>query len=237
MNRRHFSRQLLAQGLGLSGLIALAHQRAWALSLADLTSAEASQGLKAALEKGAVVAVDLLGKPGGFLNNDRVRIQLPGALNEAAKLARALGQGKKVDELVESMNHAAETAVPMAKNMLVGAVKSMSVNDAKAILTGGENSVTQFFANKTRAPLSTQFLPVVTKVVEKVGLAQRYNEFAAKAAGMGLVRQEDASIQRYVTGKSLDGLYTIIGDQERKIRQDPVGTGSAIIGKVFGAIR
>lgn len=97
--------------------------------------------------------------------------------------------------------------------------------------------MTGFFAEKTRDPLGVKFLPVVTKATEKVGLAAKYNQVAGKAAGMGLVKKEDANIQQYVTGKTLDGLYFMIGEEEKKIRQDPVGTGSAILKKVFGAIK
>ena len=234
MNRRHFNS--LSAG-SVAALIALVHLQARALSLGDLTSAEASQGLKMALEKGALAAVSLLGKTDGFLGNDKVRIPLPGFLDDAAKLLKSLGQGKRVDELLTSMNRAAETAVPLAKDLLVSAVKSMNVNDAKKILSGGETSVTGFFAEKTRDPLAVKFLPVVTKATEKVGLAAKYNRVAAKAQGMGLVKKEDANIQQYVTGKSLDGLYFMIGEEEKKIRQDPVGTGSAVLKKVFGALK
>jgi hypothetical protein len=215
----------------------LAWQQAHALSLNDLTNTEASQGLKTALEKGATAAVALLGKTDGFLGNPKVRIPLPGFLQDASKLLKALGRGAQVDELVTSMNRAAEAAVPQAKDMLVNAVKSMSVTDAKNILAGGDTSVTDFFAGKTRAPLTDKFLPVVTKATEKVGLAVKYNAVAGKASGMGLVKKEDANIQQYVTGKSLDGLYLMIGEEEKKIRQDPVGTGSAILKKVFGAMK
>lgn len=123
----------------------------------------------------------------------------------------------------------------MGRDLLVSSVRSMSVSDAKAILTGGDTSVTRFFAEKTRTPLGLKFLPVVTKATEKVGLANKYNEFAGKAAGFGLVKKEDANIQQYVTGKTLDGLYLVIGEEEKKIRQDPIGSGSAILQKVFGA--
>lgn len=215
----------------------LAWHQAHALSLKDLTNAEASQGLKTALEQGALAAVGLLGKTDGFLANPKVRIPLPGFLEDAAKFLKALGQGKRVDELVISMNRAAEAAVPMAKDLLVSAVKTMSVTDAKNILTGGDTSVTAFFAEKTRTPLAGKFLPVVTKATEKVGLAEKYNQIAAKASTMGLVGKEDASIQHYVTRKSLDGLYLMIGEEEKKIRQDPVGTGSAVLKKVFGALK
>lgn len=234
MQRRQFNHHTLA----LIGLCTLAAQRqAWALSLADLSDRDANQGVKAALEKGALAAVALLGKTDGFLGNPKVRIPLPGFLEDASKLLKLTGQSGRVDELVTAMNRAAEAAVPMGKDLLVNAVKNMSVTDAKNILTGGDDSVTRFFAEKTRQPLGEKFLPVVAQATAKVGLAQAYNRVAGKAAGIGLVKGDDANIERYVTGKTLDGLYTIIGEEERKIRQDPVGTGSAILKKVFGAIK
>ena len=234
MDRRQFGS---VSGCSLAVLLMLTHAHAHALSLGDLTNTEASQGLKTALEKSALAAVALLGKMDGFLGNEKVRIPLPGFLQDAAKLLKTLGQGKRVDELVTSMNRAAEAAVPMAKDLLVSAVKSMTVTDAKKILSGGDTSVTGFFAEKTREPLGVKFLPVVTKAIEKVGLAAKYNAVAAKAADIGLVKKEDANIEQYVTGKSLDGLYLMIGEEEKKIRQDPVGTGSAVLKKVFGALK
>jgi hypothetical protein len=234
MQRRQFHHATLGS-IGL--LIVAAHRQAWALSLSDLSEKDASAGIKTALERGALAAVALLGKTNGFLGNPKVRIPLPGFLEDASRLLKITGQGARVDELVTSMNRAAEAAVPMGKNLLVGAVKSMSVTDARNILSGGDDSVTRFFADKTRVPLGETFLPVVTRATEKVGLARSYNRVAEKASGFGLVKKEDANIQRYVTGKSLDGLYTIIGEEERKIRQDPVGTGSAILKKVFGSLK
>lgn len=211
-------------------------QRAYALELADLSTAEANQGLKTALERGALSAVGLLGRPGGFLDNPKVRIPLPGFLEDAAKLLKAIGQKKRVEELEVAMNRAAEAAVPMAKSLLVNAVKSMTVTDAKNILTGGPTSVTSFFADKTREPLFVRFLPVVTDATRKVALAEKYNQLASKVPG-GLIRKEDAKIEQYVTRKSLDGLYFMIGEEEKSIRQNPVATGSAVLSKVFGALR
>lgn len=234
MDRRQFNS---VPGAALGALILAAYGQAHALSLKDLTETEASQGLKAALEKGASAAVSLLGRPDGFLGNAKVRIPLPGFLNDAAKLLKTLGQGKRVDELVTSMNRAAEQAVPLARDLLTNAVRTMSVADAKKILTGGDTSVTQFFAEKTREPLGVKFLPVVTKATEKVGLAEKYNKVAGRAASAGLVNKDDANIQKYVTGKSLDGLYTVIGDEEKKIRENPAAAGSAVLKKVFGAMK
>lgn len=231
MDRRKFNFISL-----LAPAILLAQQRAYAFSISDLTNIEASQGLKTALERGAVTAVNLLGKTDGFLGNEKVRIALPGYLEDASQLLRMMGQGVHLDELVTAMNRAAEAAVPMAKDLLIGAIRSMNVMDARQILTGGETAITTFFAEKTRLPLSARFLPVVTEVTAKVGLAEKYNQIAGKAANFGLIKKEEANIQQYVTDKSLDGLFVMIGEEEKKIRQDPMATGSAILKKVFGSL-
>lgn len=234
MHRRQFSSTAVC---ALGVLAMAAGHRAHALSLGDLSNTEASQGLKAALERGALAAVGLLGKPDGFLGNPKVRIPLPGFLADASRLLRAIGRGQQLDELEIAMNRAAEAAVPLAQGLLVQAVKSMTVADARNILAGGDTSITTFFAQKTRAPLTDHFLPVVANATARVGLAEKYNRLAGKAAGMGLVAREDASIEQHVTRKSLDGLYLVIGEEEQRIRQDPVGTGSAILRKVFGALQ
>lgn len=235
MDRRQFNSHSVP--MMLAAVMLLAQRNVQALSIDDLSHAEASQGLKAALEKGARAAVSALGKTDGFLGNEKVRIPLPGYLEDVAKLLRALGQGGRIDELVTVMNRAAEAAVPMARDLLVGAVRTMTVSDAKKILLGGETSVTAFFAEKTRAPLTVRFLPVVTQATARVGLAQKYNQVAGQAADLGLVKKDDANIQQYVTGKSLDGLYWMIGEEEKKIRRDPVATGNAVLQKVFGALK
>jgi hypothetical protein len=233
MDRRQFTSRSLLTATLFSTII----QRAHALSLADLSNTDASKGLKVALEKGASAAILQLGAVDGFLGNEKVRITLPGYLEDAAKLMRTFGQGGKVDELVTSMNRAAEAAIPMAKDVLMKAVQGMSVQDAKGILAGGDTAVSQFFAEKTRAPLGTKFLPIVTQATSKVGLADKYNQVAGRASELGLLKKEDANIQQYVTGKSLDGLYYMIGEEEKKIRQNPVAYGSSILSKVFGTLR
>lgn len=229
MKRRQFT-----AGLVVFPGLAVMSPTAWSI---ELSETDAASGVRAALEKGAVSAVGLLGRADGFLGNPKVRIPLPGFLEDAAKLLRATGQGKRVDELITAMNRAAEAAVPEAKPLLINAVKSMSVEDARKVLTGGDNSVTQFFAGKTRDPLAVKFLPIVTRATEKVSLAAKYNAVAGKAMGLGLVKKEEANVQQYVTGKALDGLFLMIGEEERKIRQNPAAAGSAILKKVFGALK
>jgi Protein of unknown function (DUF4197) len=225
MRRRQFTGHLF--GIGALGLGAAARS-------ATLTETDAAAGVRAALERGAASAVSLLGRSDGFLRNPKVRIELPGFLKDAARLLQATGQGRRVDELVVAMNRAAEAAVPEAKVLLVGAVKSMSVDDALRIVRGGDDSVTQFFSAKTREPLGQKFLPIVARATERVALAKKYDAVAGKAAGMGLLKKEEANLNGYVTSRALDGLYLMIGEEERRIRRDPVGTGSAILKKVFG---
>jgi len=231
MQRRKFT-----SGVGLAGLLCAVPWRADA-SLQSLTESDAAAGIRAALERGAVAAVGLLGRTDGFLGNPKVRIELPGFLNDAARFLKATGQQRRVDELVTAMNRAAEAAVPEARTLLVSAVKNMSVEDAKNILTGGDDSATQFFAGKTREPLSQRFLPIVTRATQKVSLADKYNAIAGKASALGLLKKDEANVQQYVTGRALDGLYLVIGEEEKKILQDPIGTGSALLKKVFGGLR
>jgi hypothetical protein len=207
------------------------------LDLSELTNQDAARGIKGALSDGASSAISKLGVPGGFLNNPKVKIPLPPALDEIAKGMRLMGRGKDADELVTTMNQAAEQAVPQAKELLMGAVKSMSIQDAKKILTGGNDSVTQFFRDKTAAPLAVKFLPIVKKSTDRVGLAQKYDQFAAQGSKLGLLKGDSANIEQYVTHKALDGLYVMIGEEEHAIRQNPAAAGSAIVSKVFGALK
>jgi len=204
----------------------------WASAAAS--EADAASGIRAALERGALAAVAQLGRNGGFLDNPQVRIPLPGYLNDAARLLKATGQGRRVEELVTAMNRAAEAAVPEAKALFISTAKAISVDDALKIVRGGDTAVTDYFAGKTRSPLGEKFLPIVTRATEKVKLADRYNAVAAKAAGLGLVKGDEANVQKHVTAKALDGLFLMIGEEEKKIRADPVKTGSAILKKVFG---
>ncbi len=204
-------------------------------AVAALSSGEVDQGLKAALTRGTDIAVKELGRENGFYGNAKWRIPLPPALEKASSLMRMAGMGKQADELELAINRAAEAAVPEAKTLLVNAVQSMTLQDAKGILTGGNEAATDYFKRKTEAPLTQKFLPIVARATDKVGLAQMYNRYAGEAAQFGLVKSDQANIQQYVTHEALNRLYQAIGEQERAIRTDPLGTGSKLIGKVFGA--
>jgi hypothetical protein len=204
--------------------------------LERLTQRDALAGLKAALERGSNAAVAALGRADGFLGNPQVKIPLPESLERTEKLARRLGFSNEVDELVVAMNRAAEAAVPEARKLLVDSVKKMSVQDAKGILKGGETAATEYFRRTADTTLHDRFLPIVKAATEKVGVAQHYREFSRPAAAFGLIKAEHADLDEYVTQKALAGLYFMLGEEEKKIRKDPVGTGSAILRKVFGAL-
>lgn len=209
---------------------------AHALTIDQLTGQDAAGGLKEALSQGASKAVGSLGTTDGFLGNPKVRIPLPGQLEKAAGLMRKFGMGAQVNELETAMNRAAEAAVPQARQLLTDSIKSMSVQDAKGILTGGDNAATEYFRRTTSAPLTEKFKPIVQNAIAQTRLSESYERFAGKATKFGVLSQEDSQLDGYVTRKTLDGLYLMIGEEEKAIRQNPVGAAGSLAKKVFGAL-
>ena len=229
---------MLRPTLRFTGLCAglLICANAMALSLSDLSQNDATGGLKDALTQGAQVAVKQLGTPGGFSNNPDVKIELPGKLGKVASKMKAFGMGDQVDQLETSMNQAAEAAVVQAQPILVNAVKNMSVDDAKGILSGGQDSATQYLNKSSREQIRAKFLPIVKQATDKVGLAQKYNAFAGQAATFGVLDAKSANIENYVTEQALDGLFEMIGKQEATIRQNPAAAATSLAKKVFGTL-
>jgi hypothetical protein len=208
---------------------------AWA-QLENISNRDAINALKSALDRGTRAAVAQLGRVNGFLADARVKIALPESLRGAEKNMRRFGMAKYADELIMTLNRAAEAAVPEAQQLFIDSLRQMSVQDAKGILTGGDTAGTAYFRRTTADELSARFLPIVRRSTERVGLAQKYNQYAAKGVRVGLIEAEDANLDDYVTRKALDGLYFMVAEEERKIRKDPVGTASSLIKKVFGAL-
>ena len=208
-----------------------------AASLDRISNADQVSGLKQALSDGSAAAVAKLGVQNGFLGNPKVKIPLPPSIQRVEGAMRAVGMGKQADDLVLSMNRAAETAVVEAKPLLIDAVKKMSGEDARRILTGGDTAATEYFKRNTQSPLAKRFLPIVKRATDKVGLAQQYNAIAGQGVAFGLVKEDQATVERYVTQKTLDGLYFMIGEQEKGFRKNPVGATSDIVKRVFGALR
>jgi hypothetical protein len=212
--------------------------------VAGLSQDQVIEGLKEALGKGVQNAVSQLGHDGGFLTNLNVKIPMPDKLHAAEKTLRALRQDRLVDDFVNTMNHAAEQAVPEAATVFAEAVRGMSIEDAKAILTGPTNAATQYFRRATQTNLFERFLPVVKKATDQVGVTSAYKQLMEKAGGGGgfgalsrsLFQNEALDVDAYVTNKALDGLFHMIAEEEGRIRENPVARTSDLLQKVFGAV-
>jgi hypothetical protein len=222
--------------LGAALFAALVFAPAALGGLERITSREAATALKAALERGSLAAVATLGRTDGFFANPQVKIPLPHSMQRAEKLMRRMGMARYADELIVALNRAAEAAVPHGKAVFIASVRSMSVQDAKAVLQGNDAAATAYFRASTEAELRKRFRPIVQRATEKVHLAQQYKRYAEQAAVLGLLGKDEANLDDYVTEKALDGLFFMLAEEERKIRKDPLGAGSAIIRKVFGAV-
>jgi hypothetical protein len=235
MNKRKIRR--LGTALPALGVLLWAGSAlAASAALAALSSEDAAGGLHAALSKGIDTAVAQLGKPGGFLNDPKVAIPLPPALEKADRTMRMVGMSGEADELRATMNHAAEDAVGQAKPVFRQALHNMTLSDAKSILTGGDTAGTDYFRRTTSVQLAQRFRPIVASATARLRLAENYDRVAGKAAQFGLIDSKDANLDDYVTAKALDGLFSRMADEERAIRKNPLGQASALIRKVFGAL-
>jgi len=217
-------------------------------ALAALTDDQVAAGLKEALGKGVQQAVSQLGKQGGFLTNGAVKIPMPESLQKVEKSLRALKQDALADEFITTMNRAAEQAVPQAAAIFSDSIKQMSIADAKAILTGPEDSATQYFRKTSTNALHAAFLPIVKQATEKAGVTAAYKNMMNKAGGGGLgksfggtlsafgVSQDATDVDGYVTRKAMDGLFKMVAEEEKRIRQNPVARSTDVLKKVFGAV-
>jgi Protein of unknown function (DUF4197) len=205
----------------------------------SLSNDDMVAGLKEALGKGTQYAVTTLGKDGGFLDNAKVRIPMPGSLAKVEKGLRMLHQDRLADEFVTSMNHAAERAAPEAAAVFRDAIKSMTLEDAKGILTGPDDAATRYFRERTGPELTERMRPIVAAATSKAGVTASYKNMVAKAGGLGsLLSKDTTDIDGYVTSKTLDGLFLMLAEEERRIRQNPVARTSELLKKVFaGAAR
>lgn len=190
-------------------------------------------GLKQALQVSTGKAVALTGKPDGFLKNAAIKILLPPKLKTVGTGMRMLGMGAQVDELEVGMNRAAEQATPYAKQIFLAAVKKMTFDDARKILTGGDTAATEYFKGASSADLSTAFAPIVQRSMEHVGVVQQYNRVINSAPG-GIALAGQLDLNKYVVGKTLDGLFLMLGEEEKKIRKNPAAQTTALLKEVFG---
>ena len=204
-----------------------------------LSNNDIASGLKEAIIVGVRKAVDELGRDNGFLDNDDVRIPLPRSLAKMERTLRVVGQGRRLDEFVEAMNHAAEKAVPVATDIFIDSIRQMTFDDGRRILfSGEEDAATQFFRRTSEDRLRLKFRPIVEDFTEQVGVTQKYKEMAGRLGGLGrLVGHDATDIDGYVTEKAMDGLFLLIAREEAKIRRDPIGRTTSILRRVFGVLR
>jgi hypothetical protein len=190
-------------------------------------------GLKEALRISTGKAVVATGKHDGFLKNAAIKILLPPKLKTVGTGMRMLGMGAQVDELEVGMNRAAEQATPYAKQIFLNAVKKMTFDDARRILSGGDTAATAYFQRTSSADLTTAFTPIVQRSMQHVGVVQQYNHVLASAPGGSAVAGQ-FDLNKYVVGKTLDGLFLMLGEEERKIRKNPAAQTTALLKEVFG---
>jgi hypothetical protein len=213
-------------------------------AVSSLSQEQVIRGLKEALGKGVERAVSQLGHEGGFLTNLNVKIPMPEKLHAVEKTLRAVGEDKMADDFVNTMNHAAEQAVPEAASVFGDAIESMSIEDAKNILEGTNNAATQYFRRVTETNLFEKFLPVVKKATEATGVTAAYKRFMEKTStvsgfgsfGRSLLQTESVDVDAYVTTKALDGLFRMVAEEEERIRENPIARTSDLLQKVFGAV-
>jgi hypothetical protein len=199
-----------------------------------LSDEKVASGLKEALQVGTGNAVQLTGKPDGYFKNKAIKILMPEKLRSLEKGVRAVGYGPQVDEFVLSMNRAAESAAPFAKDIFWGAIKEMTFDDARKILGGNDTAATEYFQAKTSDKLAVAFRPIVEKSMNDVGATRRYKELVGQAQSIPFLRTQSLDIDEYVVGKALDGLFFVLAEEEKKIRKNPAARVTSLLKEVFG---
>jgi hypothetical protein len=203
-------------------------------SNAGLGEGKIASGLKEALQVGTANAVQSTGRPNGYFSNPAIKIMLPQKLQLMEKGLRVMGKGPQVDEFILSMNRAAEQAAPLAKPIFLDALKQMTFQDARKILSGGDTAATDYFKQKTSSQLAVAFKPAVDKAMGNTGVERRYKSLMGAAAALPFGRTEALDINRYVVSKSLDGLFFVLSQEEKKIRKDPAAQVTPLLKQVFG---
>jgi Protein of unknown function (DUF4197) len=200
----------------------------------NLSDGDIVAGLKEALEIGTTDTISLTGQVDGYFGNAAIKILMPQELQSVDKALRMLGQGQKVDEFVLGMNRAAEKAAPAAKDIFWNAIKVMTFEDARKMLTGGDTAATDYFRAKTTETLTTAFRPVVTESMKEVGVVQQYKQLQGAYQSVPFASiLPSLDIEAYVVSKALDGLFLVLGEQERKIRTDPAAQVTSLLKRVF----
>ncbi|NIS59812.1 MAG: DUF4197 family protein [Proteobacteria bacterium] len=205
-----------------------------ALRGGELSESKIIQGLKEALQIGTGNAVQNVSRVDGYYKNPGIRIPLPENVRKVEKILRAVGYGPQVDAFELSMNRAAERAAPEAKSLFIESIKRMTFSDARKILQGRDNEATLYFEDKTRGRLNELFKPIVHTAMSEVGVTRWYQELDAKVRSIPFAERMSFDLDEYVTGKGLDGLFSMVAEEERKIRQNPAARVTDLLKEVFG---
>lgn len=229
MQRRDFVERMALLG-GLPALLRSARPQR------GLGESTIISGLKEALAVGTDQAVNLTGRVDGFFRNAVIKILLPRELESVGKALRALGQGRLVDEFVLSMNRAAEKAAPQARRIFVNAIRAMTFDDARRILTGGDTAATDYFKARTADEIVDAFRPIIERSMDEVGATRQYKDLVKRFEAIPFGRRQALDIDEYVVGKALDGLFYMVGEEEKKIRRNPAARASEILRDVFGSL-
>lgn len=203
-------------------------------SASSLTSDQATAGLKEALTRGVSTAVTSTGRPGGYFENAAIKILLPSKLQRLEPGMRAIGMGPQIDAFVKSMNKAAEDAAPAAKAILMNALQSMTIMDAKGIVTGGKTAGTEYFKRTTTAEIQSAFRPIVERQMAKAGVTQQFDDLLERAPKLPFAKMPTLDVNQYVLDKATDGLFVVMGQEETKIRTNPAAQTTSILRTVFG---
>jgi len=221
--------------LGPSPAVAQVDKLLQGLGGGTLSDAKIGSGLKEALRVGTEATISLTGKTDGYFANQAIKILLPSQLQSADKGLRMVGYGPQLDEFVLSMNRAAEAAAPGAKKIFGDAIGAMSIQDVRKIWSGGDNAATQYFKSKTTNQLTAAFKPIVDKALNQVGVTRQYKELLGRAQSIPFMKTESLDIDRYVLTKSLDGLFVVLGEQEKQIRTNPAARTTDLLKEVFAS--
>lgn len=199
-----------------------------------LSDSKITSGLKEALQIGTGNAVRLTGQPNGYFGNQAIKIPMPENLRTLEKGLRTVGLGPKVDDFVLSMNRSAEAAAPAAKSIFLDAILAMSFADARKILSGGDTAATDYFKQATGEKLSAAFRPVIEKTMDENSVTQQYKLLVTQSQRIPFLKTSNFDITPYVVSKAVDGLFYMLGQEEKKIRKDPAAQTTALLREVFG---
>ena len=203
------------------------------LKRASLSDERVASGLREALQVGTGNAVQLTGRPDGYFRNEAIKILMPARLRTIEKGLRTAGYGRQVDDFILSMNRAAEHAASLARDIFWNAIRQLTFDDARHILSGGDSAATEYFRRKTSDELTVAFRPVVEQSMNEVGATRRYQDLTRRAQSVPFVHIQTLDIGAYVVAKALDGLFHVLSEEEKKIRTDPAARVTSLLKEVF----